>query len=63
MYQNFRCMKRGGYSGVYQLVKARTRRTKKLKVKKERENLINFKKEFLMCHWWGCTYSEGCTCI
>ena len=33
---------------VYQLVKATARRTKKLKVKKERENIINFKKEVLM---------------
>ena len=24
-------------------------------VKKERENLINFRKEFLMCQWWGYT--------
>ena len=40
----FRCMRKGVNVGVYQLVKARPRRTKKLKVKKEREDLINFKK-------------------
>ena len=52
-------MKKGGIAGVYQLVKGWSKKDKYLKVKKERENLINFKKEFLMCQWWRCTYSGG----